>query len=251
MTTAAERLSVALPPFLTSENLRCVQRGARLLGERRKRRRIVHREIGENLSIDFDAGELEPVDECVVVHVVLMRTRIDPHDPQLTEIALLILAIAVGVFPGALDGLLGRLPQLAAGAKGTARSLHDLFLPLQARNVRYGTRHGSLSLGLKQALHALDVTGGCHQARLTEAALPLRGLLGQDVALERLVPAHLPRTRDLEALRGSFVGLHLRHLNILNYFGARIMVIDFPSSRPALSIFPMSASAVATRSSTA
>src|SRR5262245_7323526 len=37
----------------------------------------------------------------------------------------------------------------------------------------------------------------------------------------------------------------------VRYFGARIMVMDFPSNRPALSIFPTSASAVATRSSTA
>src|SRR3569833_2070264 len=131
---------------MCSETLRCVQRGARLFDEARKRRRIVHREIGEDLSVDFDTGELEAVHERVVVHVVLMCAGVDTRDPQLAEITLFVLAIAVRVLPSALDGLLRRTPQLAAGAKGAARSLHDLFFPLQARNVRYGTRHWSLSL---------------------------------------------------------------------------------------------------------
>src|ERR1041384_6398237 len=61
---------------------------------------------------------------------------------------------------------------------------------------------GALSLGQEQALHALGVTGGRDNTRLTQAALPLGRLLGQDVALERLVAADLARSRDLEALLG-------------------------------------------------
>src|SRR5581483_8450438 len=139
--TAAVRLDVALPPCMTSENLRCVQRGARLVDERRKRRGIVDREIGEDLPVHFDAGELQPVHERVVVHVVLMRARVDAHDPQATEVALLVLAIAVRVLPTALHGFLRRPPELAARAKGAARGLHDLLLPLQAGDVADCTRH--------------------------------------------------------------------------------------------------------------
>src|SRR3954462_8033334 len=132
---------------MSSENLRCVQRGARLFDERRKGSRIVDRAIREDLTVPWDAGELEAVHERVVVHVVLMRARVDAHDPEAAEIALLVLAIAVRVLPAALDGLLRGPPQLAARAEGAARGLHDLFFPLQPRNVRYGTRHWSLSLG--------------------------------------------------------------------------------------------------------
>src|SRR5215468_3634639 len=135
---------VALPPCMSSENLRCVQRGARFVGERCKRRGIVHREVGQNLSIDFDAGQLEAVHERVVVHVVLVRAGVDARDPETAEVALLVLAIAVRVLPPAFDGLFGGTPQLAARAESAARGLHDLLLPLETRNVRYGTRHGSL-----------------------------------------------------------------------------------------------------------
>src|SRR5665213_1099673 len=99
------------------------------------------------------------------------------------------------------------------------------------RRGTFDTARGiGVSLSLDQALDALNVTGGLDQAGLTEAALPLRGLLGKDVALERLVAAHLPRSSHPEALLGALVGLHLRHQYVLNYFGARIMVIDFPSN---------------------
>src|SRR4051812_28664243 len=166
---------------MTSEDLRCVQRGARLVCERRKRRRIVDRQIREDLSVHFDAGELEAVHERVVVHVVLMRARIDAHDPQTAEITLLVLAIAVRVLPAALDGFLRGTPQLAAGAEGTARSLHDLLFALEARDVAYCTRHWSLSLRDEQALHALGVARGRDDARLAQATLPLGRLLREDV----------------------------------------------------------------------
>src|SRR3954470_4070611 len=45
---------------------------------------------------------------------------------------------------------------------------------------------------------------------LAQLALPLGGLLGQDVAFHRLVTRHLARPRDLETLRGTLVRLLLR-----------------------------------------
>ena len=62
------------------------------------------------------------------------------------------------------------------------------------------------------ARHSCEQDARGAYARLTEAALSLRGLLGQDVALVRLVPAHLARSRDLEALRRPLVGFHFWHL---------------------------------------
>src|SRR2546423_775201 len=104
--TAAERRSVALPPRMRSGNLRRVSRGARLVDEVGKRRRIVHREISENFSVHLDPRELEPIHERVVVHVVLMCAGVDARDPQPAEVALLIFPVTVRVLPATLDGLL-------------------------------------------------------------------------------------------------------------------------------------------------
>src|ERR1700716_2038733 len=79
--------------------LRGGQGGARLLGERTKRLRVAHGDVGQDLPVDFDAGEAESVDEDAVAHVVLTSGRVDAHDPETTEIALLVLAIAVGILP--------------------------------------------------------------------------------------------------------------------------------------------------------
>src|SRR6201994_3358605 len=46
---------------------------------------------------------------------------------------------------------------------------------------------------------------------LAQVALPLGGLLGQDVAVHRLVANHLAGPRDLETLCGTLVRLLLRH----------------------------------------
>src|SRR5690349_8292447 len=64
----------------------------------------------------------------------------------------------------------------------------------------------SCSLRLQEALQVLDFAVGGHEAGLTQASLSLRCLLGQDVALERLVAANLARPRHLEALFGALVG---------------------------------------------
>src|SRR5215217_3096078 len=76
------------------------------------------------------------------------------------------------------------------------------------RRGTFDTARGiGVSLGQDQALHALGVTSRGDDARLTQTALPLRGLLGEDVALVRLVAADLARSRHFEALLRAFVGL--------------------------------------------
>src|SRR4051794_31935572 len=99
---AAKPEGRAAAECLRENYLRSVQGGARLLGERTKRLRIANGDVGEDLPIHFDAGEAESVDEDAVAHVVLAGRRVDADDPQATEIALLVLAIAVRVLPTAL-----------------------------------------------------------------------------------------------------------------------------------------------------
>src|SRR5690606_24531697 len=98
------------------------------------------------LPVHLDAGLLEAVHEDGVRHVVLVGGRVDADDPEAPELTLLVLAIAVGIAPAALDTLLGRLPQLAPAAKGAASGLHHLLLPLEADDVRLYARHLSLPI---------------------------------------------------------------------------------------------------------
>src|SRR4249919_987170 len=67
------------------------------------------------------------------------------------------------------------------------------------------------SLCLEQALQVLDFTIRGHQAGLAEAALPLRRLLREDVALEGLIAPDLAGPGHLEALLRALVGFHFGH----------------------------------------
>ena len=105
-----------------------VERGAGLFGECSKSGGVVDCEVRKNLAIDFDAGLLEAVHKDTVAHVVLTRTRVDADDPQLAEIALLVLAIAIGVDPSAFDGLLRGSHSLLRAPKAPRAAFMIFFL---------------------------------------------------------------------------------------------------------------------------
>src|SRR3954452_10687087 len=117
------------------------------------------------------------------------------------------------------------------------------------------TRGMDRSLRLEEAVHAREV-GRAHDIALLEPVLPLARLLGQDVTVVRVEAFELPRAGANEPLHGGALGLLLGHRIPLGaprapYFGAITMVMFRPSSLASISILPMSASAAATRSSTA
>src|SRR4051812_32592538 len=86
--------------------------GERVLGdldENGERRRVVDREVRQDAAVDLDTRELEALDESVVGQTLLAGRSVDALDPQLAEVALARLAVAVGVDEGVGDLLL-RLP---------------------------------------------------------------------------------------------------------------------------------------------
>src|SRR5512135_529231 len=103
--------------------------------------------------------------------------------------------------------------------------------------------------GQEEAVDAGEV-GRAHEVGLFEPVLPLARLLGQDVRMVRVEPLQLARSGAEEALGGRPLGLLLWHVTPV-YFGAITMVMLRPSSLASASTFPISASAAATRSSTA
>src|SRR6185295_5694439 len=115
------------------------------------------------------------------------------------------------------------------------------------------TRGIETSSGLEEAVYAREV-GRAHQGTLLEPVLPLARLLGQDVGVVRVEPLQLPRPGSQEALHRGAFGLLLRHRALVvgrRYFGAITIVMFRPSSLASDSTLPTSASAAATRSSTA
>src|SRR4029450_9176785 len=70
--------------------------------------------------------------------------RVDTSNPEGAERGLLLAPVGVGVPHPALDGLLGRLVQLAPAAAGALGGLHDLLLPGVVGDAALDTRHGAL-----------------------------------------------------------------------------------------------------------
>src|SRR5262249_29652905 len=101
--------------------------------------RVVDGQVGEDLAADLDAGEVEALDEPVVGHPVGASRRVDALDPELAEVALARLAVAVAVDQRVGDLLLGlavearALAAVAAGAlEGGTTLLVGVHCPLDA-----------------------------------------------------------------------------------------------------------------------
>src|SRR5699024_12676112 len=64
-----------------------------------ERRGVVDGELGEHAAIDLDAGQVQTLDEAGVGHAAGPGGSVDPLDPELTEVALALLAVpeAVGL----------------------------------------------------------------------------------------------------------------------------------------------------------
>src|SRR5262249_30639567 len=72
--------------------------GKRVLGgldQRGEGRRVVDGQVGQDLAVDLDAGQVQALDEPVVGHPVRAGRGVDPLDPELAEVALARLAVAV------------------------------------------------------------------------------------------------------------------------------------------------------------
>ena len=53
-----------------------------------KSRRIIYRQIRQNLAIQFDASDLQAVDELVIAHAIQLRSGADAHNPERAELPL-------------------------------------------------------------------------------------------------------------------------------------------------------------------
>src|SRR5690606_4940629 len=99
------------------------QRRLGLLDDRAESGAVVHRQLGHDLPVQLDPGELGAMDELRIGQALGAHRGVDPLDPQRAEVPLLNLAVAVGVLPGLLD----RLASDADGVLAAAAIAFGLF----------------------------------------------------------------------------------------------------------------------------
>jgi len=71
--------------------------GLRLFGDRGKTGSIVHGNVCQHATVDFDRCLLQTVDETAVGKTVQTRGGVDTGDPESAELTLLLTAVTVGV----------------------------------------------------------------------------------------------------------------------------------------------------------
>src|SRR3712207_6433075 len=67
------------------------------LGESAEGLGIAHGDVGQDLAVQLDAGELQAVHERAVGHALEARGGVDAGDPQAAEVALAVAAVPVRV----------------------------------------------------------------------------------------------------------------------------------------------------------
>ena len=65
----------------------------------------MHRDVGQDLPVQFDACQLAPVHELRIGQTLGADTGVDTLDPQTTEGPLLNLAVAIRILTSLFDGL--------------------------------------------------------------------------------------------------------------------------------------------------
>ena len=88
---------------------------------------IVHGEVGENLAVDFDSGLVDESHKLAVGKILKTGSSVDTLNPESAEIALFLLAVAVGVGKTFFPGVFCYSPDIAAASVVAACQFEYLF----------------------------------------------------------------------------------------------------------------------------
>src|SRR5690606_5911451 len=120
------------------------ERGLHPRDDRRERRLVGDREVGEHLAVEADRSTVQAVDEHAVRDAVLAHRRVDPRDPQRAEYALLGTPVAIRVLAGPHDRLLGNAKDVSAPSAVTLGRRNDLLVARSRRDSTFDSGHGAL-----------------------------------------------------------------------------------------------------------
>src|SRR3954467_4059264 len=193
------------------------KRRACLRDDAAERRALVHGDVGQDLAVQVDAGELQPVHELAVGQALGPNRGVDALDPQRPERALLHLAVAIGVLTGLLDGLLGDADRVLATAVIALRLLQDPLVAGLGGGPALDACHGGSSLLQavgRPGLHPRRIGVGEHLG--TAILADIFGIVAdQPVALASDSVLELAGSGELEALLHAALRLQLGHFRLL------------------------------------
>src|SRR2546430_10202395 len=165
------------------------------------------------ISVDFDTGLVQAVDDAAVGKSVQARRGVDTRDPQCAELTLVLPPVAVGVLACLDDGLLGCAIDLAPGVVVALRLAKNFLVTASGRHATLHSCHGVarlLVIGEKlpetadiAVMHETRAAGACLAFDLAVLVAEIVATVGR-VALEAL-------RRLAKALGRGPVGFQLGH----------------------------------------
>ena len=81
---------------------------------------VVEREVSEDFAVDFDAGFVDESHELGVAEILGACCGVDALDPECTEVALFVFAVAVCVCETFFPGVFGYGPYVSAASEVSA-----------------------------------------------------------------------------------------------------------------------------------
>jgi hypothetical protein len=172
---------------------------------------IEHGQVGQHLAINLDRSLLQTVHEHAVWQAMLTCSRIDTRDPQCAELALPLAAVTIGILPRLHHRFFGDAIDAVAAAAVTLGLVQNFLVARARRYTTFNSCHFNYSLCVGHHGSNRRRVGCMNFSRSTQLTLVLGGLLGKDVALERLCALDAPAgANDKAFLRAAF-GFHLWH----------------------------------------
>lgn len=89
--------------------------------------RVVKSEIGKHLAVHFDTALVEKTHQLRIAEVVHTGSSVDTLDPESTEVAFFVFAVAISVGKTFFPGILSYGPYVAAAAKVASCKFEDFF----------------------------------------------------------------------------------------------------------------------------
>src|SRR5690606_404867 len=196
------------------------QGGLRLLDQSLEALRLAHCDVGQNLAVQFDAGLVQTVDELAIGEAQFAAASVDALDPQGAEVALLGLAVAVGVLTGLFDGLTCNADGALAAAVIAFCLFKNALVAGAARHASFHSCHDrSPSLPLCQPVGRPFLDGARAGVRNDGGAAVLTDLLGRAldhaVTLADLAVLDLAGRGELEAFFDAAFCFQLGHFAYL------------------------------------
>jgi hypothetical protein len=91
--------------------------------------------VGQHFAIHLNIGLLQAMNKLTVVQIVQAGSRIDTRNPEATEIALAIAAVAEGIEERLEHGFVGAAEKPMFGTKLAFGKFQNFFMPTMGINL--------------------------------------------------------------------------------------------------------------------